>query len=708
MKLTLSTTKSLLLGALLTLCGGAFSFSLADCASDIAPVYPTAAQYTHHAIASGAWGNVATWDTGTVPGANAIVDIPAGIEVQIGNNFTGRMSKLVINGTLLFTPTGHGGLSVETVLVSPTGLLSMGTDAAPIGAGYSATITIIDPGPINTTTDPNVMSRGVLVEGKLLMEGAPKTPYVTVTADALKGTSVITPGQAPTGWNASDQVVITGTNFNYNPNWFVVNPSTGAVTTENSPLLENDLCTFTGFNANGTINVSPALTYNHQRSTAANSAPFHCANLTRNVVIQSESLTDTTQRGHLLMLNNNNTLKNSEFLRLGRTDKTLYVTDTDIASGVWELSPGQSTQYPQGLALAPSTFNVRGRYAVHFHECGANLTTGPGIVSGCVVQDTPGWGFVNHSSYANFTNNVAFDFGGAGFVTESGDEAGTFNGNLAIGGVGNGEFPETRILFANYERMNRGDHGFTGDGFWFSGPDLTVTNNIAAGCKGAGFSYWCAGKFIVNINTFAGFPMSRVPTGVTPRTWNWSDTTPGNAATATQALIADIPIRQFSGNTAYSCYHGLRMRFVNEESTAVYGEVGTGYAGEIQGIPSTPKNNQNAVRVNEAITNSTFWNCFDGIHDTYVTQTNFSGIQMSYISPNTGGIGITMMNVNSLCSYTNVGITNYETGVWQGATTQISGTPTITISGDYETFYLGTGNPYGYSHPYVQIYGSAR
>ncbi|MHA7058081.1 hypothetical protein ACWGOQ_0012745 [Aquimarina sp. M1] len=60
----------------------------------------------------------------------------------------------------------------------------------------------------------------------------------------------------------------------------------------------------------------------------------------------------------------------------------------------------------------------------------------------------------------DFHNSVAFNFTGAGFVTEIGDELGTFDKNMEIQGQGNGELRlgfkmNSRLPVINGGKMSR-------------------------------------------------------------------------------------------------------------------------------------------------------------------------------------------------------------------------------------------------------------
>ena len=149
-----------------------------------------------------------------------------------------------------------------------------------------------------------------------------------------------------------------------------------------------------------------------------------------------------------------------------------------------------------GEFIPGTGINPRGRYSVHFHRAGIIEVDGTdpnnpilkatkaAMVQDSVVVDSPGWGYVSHTSYVNFDNNIAFNVIGSSFVTEAGNEMGRFSGNLAIKGVGanTSEGIESRKV--------KQDFGFQGDGFWFQGPAIAVDNNIAVSQRHDGFVFF--------------------------------------------------------------------------------------------------------------------------------------------------------------------------------------------------------------------------
>ena len=72
-------------------------------------------------------------------------------------------------------------------------------------------------------------------------------------------------------------------------------------------------------------------------------------------------------------------------------------------------------------------------FIIHFHRNGVDSQGSPSLIKGSVVAGNPGWGFVNHSSYVDFIDNVAYDVYGAAFSTEASDEIGSFQTILPYG-----------------------------------------------------------------------------------------------------------------------------------------------------------------------------------------------------------------------------------------------------------------------------------
>lgn len=176
--------------------------------------------------------------------------------------------------------------------------------------------------------------------------------------------------------------------------------------------------------------------------------------LERTVTFTSEA-TDPLRRGHVMLMHHADySVGWAAFNGLGRTNKAIPIGGT----------------------------NLRGRYPLHFHRCGSET---PITVLGAVVSGSNGWGLVNHSSNVVVTDSITYDVLGAGFVTESGNELGSFRNCLAVKSEGHSS---TDHGLDPNKRAEIGDFGHSGHGFWLQGSDVSVTDCVAVGHAHAAFS----------------------------------------------------------------------------------------------------------------------------------------------------------------------------------------------------------------------------
>jgi hypothetical protein len=178
---------------------------------------------------------------------------------------------------------------------------------------------------------------------------------------------------------------------------------------------------------------------------------------------------------------------------------------------------------------------------------------------------------VNHSSYVDMIGNVAFNVRGAAFVTEVGDEIGSFRANLAMGGSGSGESAEAR------KRIQ--DFGHRGDGFWFQGAGITVTDNIAAGNTGSAFAYFV--RALVENGVKKEFLVANLPD-------------PSLAGDRETIDVGSMAVFSFENNVGYASREGLSAWYLMENADP--------------GLHSL-------------LQDSTFWNNTTGIHLPYTRQT---------------------------------------------------------------------------------------
>ncbi len=631
---------------------------------------------TRTAVASGNYSATTTWSGGATPTLADVVLIPPGVTVTV-NNLSAFGRSIIVRGTLKFATNVNTRLRVETLAIDSGGTLTIGTDALPIAANRTATIQIIDNATM--TVDGGHLARGVIAAANTtirMVSASLRPPYVTLTNSTNAGaTTLRTTTAVPASWQVSDDVVIPATQFTRR--WVASMPGAG------TDRLPNEMCQLASIitGTNPGFTVSPALDFSHPRADDSDpEVRLHVANLTRNIVVRSENAAAFERSGHAMFMTNNVIIRGVRFENLGRTDKFAIVSDPRLDTDAYNVPGGNKDSNP------------RGRYAVHFHKAGPDDTT-IAKVENSVVVGTPGWGFVNHSSRVDFNDNVAFDFDGAGFASEDGDEQGSFDGNIAIGGRGNGEFSILRTVFENFGRTDQGDMGFTGEGFWFQGPDVSVTNNIAAGCKGAGFLYWPVGRFdTLNVpggagssqkGHFTGRPLDTIrpiPTGVVPRKWDYNGD--GNADAY---VLSDFPLKAFSGNIAYGCLTGLKIRFCNHPSNSAFGKIqDEDLEGELLRADGQPAGElTQAVRIPFNIDDSLFWNNLNGIHGHYLTECRFRNIKVIATGARTspfsepiqysqeagqGAIGLdfhTQVGAGNSISFNNVLVRNYSTGMWR-------------------------------------------
>jgi hypothetical protein len=258
---------------------------------------------------------------------------------------------------------------------------------------------------------------------------------------------------------------------------------------------------------------------------------IHVANLTRNAVFESESPINA-RRGHVMFMHHREVdIAYAGFYGLGRSDK-LKVVEDSVVGADWKLQSGTGA-------------NPRGRYSVHFHRNGLTNDGNPAVIKGSAVVDSPGWGFVNHSSYVDMTQNVAYDVSGAAFATEVGDEIGGFYQNLAIGTTGSGQGISSR-------EVGFQDFGHGGDGFWFQGAGVSVVGNISAGNQGHAFVFYTRGLY-------EGGPQARFLSA------NLVD--PSIAGGDPTISVGQVPMRAFKDNIGYASAYGLMVRYHLEDST---------------------------------------------------------------------------------------------------------------------------------------------
>ena len=456
---------------------------------------------SHVAVASGLWSSPSTWRDGLVPDEASRVLIPEGLTVKVDGEFRASLDWVRVNGTLRFATDVDTALKVDTVVTAPGSRLEIGSPMDPVQADVSARIEFADRGPLTVDSDPLLIGRGAILHGATQIHGAAKSSAMSVARDPLQGDREILLSEIPSGWVVGDAVVIAGTR----PDGSGDETARIAAIEADRILLEEPL--------------------RHDHITPRDHLKVHVANLTRNVVFSSENKA-LDRRGHVMFMHTRDVdVANTAFKDLGRTDKLRPLDDPYFDD--------------EGFFVEETGTNTGGRYSVHFHRNGVDRTGAPAVVRGSVVDGNPGWGFVNHSSYVDFIDNVAYDVVGAAFSTEAGDEIGSFDGNIAIRMHGSGEEP--------ISRQEEGDFGHAGDGFWLQGPGVRVENNVAAGATGSGLILYAEPLFEDGLG-LTTFPSANLPD-------------PTIAAGAVDVPVSLAPLAAFRGNESYGSALGAQIYY---------------------------------------------------------------------------------------------------------------------------------------------------
>jgi len=441
---------------------------------------------THVAVQSGNWFSSSTWAGGSVPSEGAKVLIPEDVEVLYSGRSDAKLDVVRIDGTIEFATNVNSKMVVDTMITSFNSKLSIGSVGNPVSEDVKIELIIADNGPIDTDWDPSQVSRGLIALGEVEMHGEAKTVHLKVDVDPLAGNNFVELVIEPLNWKVGDKIVIAGTKHEDFRN-------------DGSRISQDEVRIITKIEGNKVFLNEP-LAFDH--ASPADHLSTSVANYTRNIVISSENgeFLEANERGHTMFMHNADVdVRYVEFDELGRTDKSERLDDFALKQ-VERTGPNSTVDYGRidedgdGKPDSGEMTNIRGRYAVHFHEAGNAETDQSGYMEGNALWGSPGWGYVNHSSQADFINNAAFNVFGASFVGEAGNETGLMKGNISIFNHGTAEQFETNSdsRAAFHGTLNQ-DMGYAGFGFWFNGRQIELEDNVSAGAGEAAFGWTTRG-----------------------------------------------------------------------------------------------------------------------------------------------------------------------------------------------------------------------
>jgi hypothetical protein len=484
--------------------------------ADMLSLVPRAA-VTHTAVADGRWSAPATWKEGKLPTADANVLIPRGKNVTVDRVLSVALRTVRVDGRLEFAPDRDTALVTDTLVVPPGGELIIGTAQAPVARNRRARIIFADRGPIDTRWDPALLSRGLIAHGRVSLVGAEVTPHVALARAPRKGDTRLVLARQPVNWKKGDRLILTGT----------------AGPPDKDGRTQDEELTILGLSG-AEVTVRP-LQFDHTAPQKELTA--YVGNLTRNVSLESQNQKpdELARRGHVMFMHSPRVqIFYAGFYDLGRTDKRIAVNDPRMDKDR-KLRAGSGT-------------NPRGRYPVHFHRTGSDRQVAAIPVKGCAVVNSPGWGYVNHSSHVAFEDDVAYNVHGAAFVTEAGDEIGAFRRNLAVRSSGSGQ--------DTIARNGVQDFGHEGSGFWLQGGGVAVEDNIAAGHRDAAYFFFTSGLIEEGLGR-RGFLVANLPERL--RVNNVKS--PKEKQPAGRMTLNYLPLLSCKGNTAFASGLGIMIRF---------------------------------------------------------------------------------------------------------------------------------------------------
>jgi hypothetical protein len=468
-------------------------------------------------IASGSWSSASTWQGGQIPTANHVVKILAGHTVTI-NDTSAVAYTIAVDGKLAFATTVNTRLRVTNLQImagemgmGTPGVLEIGTAATPVAATVTAELVIANSPLGGSVSDPEQYGTGLMVFGRMTAHGTLRTPtFLRLAAEPRAGNTTLALSEAVSGWRPGDRLVLPDTRH------IKESETTGGGWINAVNQWEER--TVQSISADGrTITLTSALQFDHLGARDLNGVlDFlpHVGNLTRNVIVRSESATGT--RGHTI---------------------ATHMANVDIRYALFR-DLGRTTYQPLN-----TTTNRIGRYPVHIHHLSGPLPTPANgyqftlvgnAVDGGSVETRFKWGIAIHAShYGLIQDNVVYNYNGSSIATEDGSESfNVLDHNFALRGMGE---PNNSVSEA---RMAMGTEAV---GFWFRGPNNYVRNNVAANFQNS--TTEAAYGFVIQLRYLGNIAVPNSKGAM-------------NASQFTTRNGNNMPILQFENNEAYGAMQG--------------------------------------------------------------------------------------------------------------------------------------------------------
>lgn len=430
------------------------------------------------ALNGGSWFDPATWLNAEIPGNGDSVYIPSGVSVVYDDVSDAKLDRLGVDGELHFAVDRDTRLKLDTLLLSPQAVFTIGDLHNPVPGGIRAELIFHRAnGPLQLADDPLLLSKGLVSHAAVRIVGVDKTDHLKTSQHPAPGMTSLRFDTLPANWNAGDKLVVGAVR--------------NALSSQSHQFetYEDEVVRVTAVKDDGDggalVSIDRPLIFDHTPPDRVADVALNIsvANYSRNIFIGTETNADVylddgktvplAERGHVMFMHNDDVIvKNAEFFELGRTDKAAFFSET----------------------------NVAGRYSLHYHRTGLNSLNLPAIAEGNAIWGSPGWGIVHHDANLNVDFNAVFGVVGSGIVAEAGNETGRWTNNIVVQTIGvvrtfnaeqsAGPDGNPPVDHPAYQAEVLNNTFAQGEAYGMKSRLLEISNNVAISANGAGFSFW--------------------------------------------------------------------------------------------------------------------------------------------------------------------------------------------------------------------------
>ncbi|XP_040210792.1 fibrocystin-L-like [Rana temporaria] len=406
------------------------------------------------------WSSKYTWGGESPPDEGSMAVITKGQTILLDQSTPVLKMLLIQGGTLVFDEADIE-LQAENILITDSGVMQVGTEAAPFQ--HKAIITLH--GHIRSPELPVYGAKTLAVrQGTLDLHGIPvPVTWTRLAQTAEAGSSTLFLQQSVT-WKAGDEIVIASTGHRHSQS-------------------QNEKMTIQSVSAdNKTLTLSQPLVYQHLgiSVTLPDGTVFEARAevglLTRNILVRGFTNTEWSDTIPACPDGFNTGEFATQTCFQGRSGETIGSDQFGGCIMFHAPEPGKllsigRIEYVE-IFHAGQAFRL-GRYPIHWHLMGD--VQFKSYVRGCGIHQTYNRAVTIHNTHHLLVeHNVIYDIMGGAFFIEDGIEHGNvLQYNLAV-------FVQQSTSLLNDD--------VTPAGYWVTNPNNTIRHNAAAG--GTHFGFW--------------------------------------------------------------------------------------------------------------------------------------------------------------------------------------------------------------------------